>query len=144
MIDHDVHTRPSEKVLPREQQLAWHPAGVAANPVPVTGDVAEMMVNRVIDNAAGGRPRRFAGVRSFRRVGRPGRNLSIRAEPRSVSRAASRPRGRSGQRGPVREPDFHDALLAAEYSHPGNNIPADLAVDQHAPAPGSPAGEDRS
>jgi 2-methylcitrate dehydratase len=32
----------------------------------------------------------------------------------------------------VRELDFHDTFLAAEYSHPGDNIPALLAVAQHA------------
>jgi 2-methylcitrate dehydratase len=31
----------------------------------------------------------------------------------------------------VRELDFHDTFLAAEYSHPGDNIPPLLAVAQH-------------
>src|SRR5690554_4906395 len=31
----------------------------------------------------------------------------------------------------VRELDYHDTFLAAEYSHPGDNIPAILAVAQH-------------
>src|SRR5699024_9704972 len=31
----------------------------------------------------------------------------------------------------VRELDFHDTFLAAEYSHPGDNIPPILAVAQH-------------
>jgi 2-methylcitrate dehydratase len=31
----------------------------------------------------------------------------------------------------VREPDFHDTFLAADYSHPGDNIPPVLAVAQH-------------
>ena len=30
----------------------------------------------------------------------------------------------------VRELDFHDTFLAADYSHPGDNIPAILAVAQ--------------
>lgn len=30
----------------------------------------------------------------------------------------------------VRELDFHDTFLAAEYSHPGDNIPALVAVGQ--------------
>ena len=30
----------------------------------------------------------------------------------------------------VRELDFHDTFLAADYSHPGDNIPALLAVAQ--------------
>src|SRR5699024_1557398 len=32
----------------------------------------------------------------------------------------------------VRELDFHDTFLAAEYSHPGDNIPPILAAAQHA------------
>ena len=31
----------------------------------------------------------------------------------------------------VRELDFHDTFLAADYSHPGDNIPPILAVAQH-------------
>ncbi|MFX8500662.1 MmgE/PrpD family protein, partial [Acinetobacter baumannii] len=31
----------------------------------------------------------------------------------------------------VRELDYHDTFLAAEYSHPGDNIPPILAVAQH-------------
>ena len=30
----------------------------------------------------------------------------------------------------VRELDFHDTFLAADYSHPGDNIPPILAVAQ--------------
>jgi 2-methylcitrate dehydratase len=36
----------------------------------------------------------------------------------------------------VRELDFHDTFLAAEYSHPGDNIPPILAVAQHVGADG--------
>ena len=31
----------------------------------------------------------------------------------------------------VRELDFHDTFLAAEYAHPGDNMPPLLAVAQH-------------
>ncbi|HEY4615383.1 MAG TPA: MmgE/PrpD family protein, partial [Citricoccus sp.] len=37
----------------------------------------------------------------------------------------------------VRELDYHDTFLAAEYSHPGDNIPAILAVAQHRGSTGS-------
>ncbi|PRY67917.1 2-methylcitrate dehydratase [Glaciihabitans tibetensis] len=37
----------------------------------------------------------------------------------------------------VRELDFHDTFLAAEYSHPGDNIPPLLAVAQHTGADGA-------
>ena len=32
--------------------------------------------------------------------------------------------------GTARELDYHDTFLAADYSHPGDNIPAILAVAQ--------------
>ena len=31
----------------------------------------------------------------------------------------------------VRELDYHDTYLAADYSHPGDNTPPILAVAQH-------------
>jgi 2-methylcitrate dehydratase len=37
----------------------------------------------------------------------------------------------------VRELDYHDTFLAAEYSHPGDNIPPILAVAQHVGADGA-------
>ncbi|RII99163.1 MmgE/PrpD family protein, partial [Clavibacter nebraskensis] len=40
----------------------------------------------------------------------------------------------------VRELDYHDTFLAAEYSHPGDNIPPILAAAQHAAAGGRPDG----
>ncbi|MDO5706508.1 MAG: MmgE/PrpD family protein, partial [Paracoccus sp. (in: a-proteobacteria)] len=52
MITHDVRTYRSAEHLPREEQLAWKIAEVAADPVAVEADVAEMIVNRIIDNAA--------------------------------------------------------------------------------------------
>jgi 2-methylcitrate dehydratase len=36
----------------------------------------------------------------------------------------------------VRELDYHDTFLAADYSHPGDNIPPILAVAQHVGASG--------
>ena len=38
--------------------------------------------------------------------------------------------GQQVKRTAVRELDFHDTFLAADYSHPGDNIPALLAVAQ--------------
>ena len=51
MILHDVRVHPSKDNLKREDQLAGF-AALAADKVPVEKDVAEMIVNRVIDNAA--------------------------------------------------------------------------------------------
>ena len=52
MILHDVKVHPSKDNLKREDQLAWKIADVAADKVPVERDVAAMIVNRIIDNAA--------------------------------------------------------------------------------------------
>src|SRR5438105_2151118 len=52
MIDHEVRAYPSSARLAREEQLAWKLAAVATDPVDVPGEVAEMVVNRVIDDAA--------------------------------------------------------------------------------------------
>src|SRR5580704_16188383 len=52
MIEYEVHVRPSSEELPRNEQLAWRQAEVAADPVEVEPAVAEMVINRIIDNAA--------------------------------------------------------------------------------------------
>ena len=49
---HEVKVHPSKALLKREDQLAWKMAGVATDKVAVQKDVAEMIINRVIDNAA--------------------------------------------------------------------------------------------
>src|ERR1700731_989243 len=49
---HPVRVHPSKEQLPREEQLAWKIAGVAADAVPVQPDVTELIINRIIDNAA--------------------------------------------------------------------------------------------
>ncbi|MBV8615819.1 MAG: MmgE/PrpD family protein, partial [Acetobacteraceae bacterium] len=49
---HEVRVHPSTARLPREDQLAWKIAAVAADRVPVEREVAAMIVNRIIDNAA--------------------------------------------------------------------------------------------
>src|SRR3546814_9069579 len=49
---HDVRTYKSAEPLAREDQLAWKLAAVATDPVVVEAEVAEMIGNRIIDNAA--------------------------------------------------------------------------------------------
>ena len=49
---HDVKVYPSKVPLKREDQLAWKIAGVAADKVAVEKPVTEMIINRIIDNAA--------------------------------------------------------------------------------------------
>ena len=49
---HEVRVHPSKSKLAREDQLAWKIAAVATDRVEVPAETAEMIVNRVIDNAA--------------------------------------------------------------------------------------------
>lgn len=52
MIDHEVRTRKSAEDFPIEEHLAYKVAKVAADPVEVPEETREMIINRIIDNAA--------------------------------------------------------------------------------------------
>src|SRR5438477_11092161 len=49
---HSVKVQPSKANLPKTAQLAWKIAQVAHDDAPIEPAIAEMVVNRVIDNAA--------------------------------------------------------------------------------------------
>ncbi|WP_413250626.1 MmgE/PrpD family protein [Sinomonas flava] len=131
---HKVRVYKSEENLPREEQLAHRIAKVAADPVEVTPEVTEMIINRIIDNAS-------VAIASLNR----GPIVAARAQalahaPSSGGRGALvygvtervSPEWAAWANGvAVRELDYHDTFLAAEYSHPGDNIPPILAVGQH-------------
>jgi len=130
---HEVRTYRSTEPLPREQQLAWRIAEVAADPVAVDPAVAEMIGSRVIDNAATAtasltrRPVASARAQALEHPYTPGATVAGLPLDRRVS-----PEWAAWANGvAVRELDFHDTFLAAEYSHPGDNIPPILAVAQH-------------
>lgn len=132
MQHHPLRTYRSDESLPREQQLAWKVAEVAADPVEVTPEVTEMIINRVIDNASvataslGRAPVLAARGQAEAHPYAPGSTVfgsTVRSSPEWAAFA-------NGVA--VRELDFHDTFLAAEYSHPGDNIPPILAVAQHA------------
>ena len=129
---HDIHVHPSRDNLAREDQLAWKIAGVAADRVAVQRDVAEMIVNRVIDNAAvaiasvNRRPVVSARDMALGHGRRDGGTVFGMPSARRVS-----PEWAAWANGTaVRELDMHDTFLAADYSHPGDNIPPILAVAQ--------------
>jgi 2-methylcitrate dehydratase len=133
MIEHEVRTHPSSARLAREDQLAWKLAAVAADTVPVQGGVTEMVINRVIDDAAVAAaslargPVRAAREQALRHPSSPGAAVWGAAPGTRVS-----PEWAAWANGvAVRELDFHDTFLAADYSHPGDNIPPLLAVAQH-------------
>jgi 2-methylcitrate dehydratase len=130
---HTVRTHKSAEHLPRPAQLAWKIAGVATDPVPVEDAVAEMIGNRIIDNAAvaaaalSRRPVASARAQANAHPYQPGATVFGLSQHRRVS-----PEWAAWANGvAVRELDFHDTFLAADYSHPADNIPPVLAVAQH-------------
>ena len=132
MILHDVRVHPSKDNLKRDDQLAWKIAAVAADKVPVGRDVAAMIINRVIDNAAvaiGAINRRPVVSARDMALGHPLRDgatvFGVPATKRASPEWAAWANGTA-----VRELDMHDTFLAADYSHPGDNIPPILAVAQ--------------
>ncbi|MFI2280889.1 2-methylcitrate dehydratase PrpD [Nocardia beijingensis] len=132
MKNHLVRTHRSAERFPREEHLAWRIAEVAADPVAVAPETEEMIVNRIIDNAAvvaasvTRRPVANARAQALAHPYRPGATV-FGACGRYAPEWAAWANGVA-----VRELDFHDTFLAAEYSHPGDNIPPILAVAQHA------------
>lgn len=133
MKSHTVRTYKSAENLAREDQLAWKIASVASDEVPLDGDVIDMIGNRIIDNAAvaaasvARRPVASARAQALAHPFRPGATVFGCAAGTRVS-----PEWAAWANGvAVRELDFHDTFLAADYSHPGDNIPAILAVAQH-------------
>jgi 2-methylcitrate dehydratase len=132
---HDVRVHPSKAKLLREDQLAWKIAAVAADPVDVPADTAEMIVNRIIDNAAvaiasvNRHPCMSARDMALAHPAAPGRNgATVFGMPDTVRVSPEWAAWANGTA--VRELDMHDTFLAADYSHPGDNIPPILAVAQ--------------
>ncbi len=133
MKQHSVRTFKSADHLPRAGQLAWKIAEVAADPVAVESDVVEMLGNRIIDNAAvaaasvARRPVVSARAQAEAHPFQPGATVFGLTRSQRIS-----PEWAAWANGvAVRELDFHDTFLAADYSHPGDNIPPVLAVAQH-------------
>ncbi|WP_298271867.1 MmgE/PrpD family protein [uncultured Bradyrhizobium sp.] len=130
---HNVRTHKSSEHLPRAEQLAWKIAEVASDPVAVEPAVTEIIGNRIIDNAAvaaaalARRPVASARAQAVAHPFRPGATVFGLAQSQRIS-----PEWAAWANGvAVRELDFHDTFLAADYSHPGDNIPPVLAVAQH-------------
>ena len=132
MIEHIVHASPSKNELPRQEQLAWKIAEVAADPVGIDEDVMEMIINRIIDNASVAlASMNRSPVKSARAMAKAharfgGATLfGVPAKETVCAEWAAWANGTA-----VRELDYHDTFLAADYSHPGDNIPPILAVAQ--------------
>jgi 2-methylcitrate dehydratase len=137
---HTVRTRRSSDVFPRGEHLAAKIADVAADPVAVEPETAEMLANRIIDNAA------VSAAAVLRRPVAVARQQALAHRVRqgaAVFGVPSSPGAYSAEWAAwangvaVRELDFHDTFLAAEYSHPGDNIPPLVAVAQQLGVPGA-------
>ena len=133
MKSHTLRTYKSAEHLDREDQLAWKIAAVAADDVALDDDVVEMIGNRIIDNAAvaaaslSRRPVANARAQAQAHPYRPGATIfGLAGTERFSPEWAAWANGVA-----VRELDFHDTFLAADYSHPGDNIAPILAVAQH-------------
>jgi 2-methylcitrate dehydratase len=131
---HQVKVHPSAEKLPREEQLAWKIAEVAVDPVGVDPDVADMIANRIVDNTAVAiaaiNRRPVVSARAMA-LGHPRKNgaavFGLESEQTFSPEWVAWANGTA-----VRELDMHDTFLAADYSHPGDNIPPILAVAQAA------------
>src|SRR4029450_11673465 len=132
MYHHEVRTqRPGER-FPRERELAWRLAEVACDPVPVEPEAAEMAGNRLLDDVAVAvaaldrHPPAAARAQALAHP-RPGGAtvLGLGPETGVAAEWAAWANGTA-----VRELDFHDTFLAADFAHPGDNIPPLLAVAQ--------------
>ncbi len=134
MLLHHVKVHASASPLAREDQLAWKLAAVASDAVPLGPDVQEMIVNRIIDNAAVAiaainRP----PVVSARAMALPharGDGATVFGVPTDHRVSPEWAAWANGTA--VRELDMHDTFLSADFAHPGDNIPPILAVAQTA------------
>jgi 2-methylcitrate dehydratase len=129
---HQVRVYPSKSQLSRADQLAWKLAQVAHDAVPVDPDVTEQIINRIIDNTAVAIAaiNRGPAISARAMAVAHGRSngatiLGVPSEQRFSPEWAAWANGTA-----VRELDMHDTFLAADYSHPGDNIPPILAVAQ--------------
>lgn len=132
MKSFNVKTHPSTAKLPKEKQLAWALAALAAANTTIDSQAGEMVGNRVIDNTA------VALAAINRRPVVAARHQAL-AHPRNGGALLfGMPLQQSfecewatwANNVAVRELDMHDTFLAADYSHPGDTIPALLAVAQ--------------
>ena len=132
MLLHTVKVYSSKEKLPKKKQLAWKIAEIASDNAKLEKASIEMVINRIIDNASVAIASlnrvpvisaREMAKRHFRKNGAT--LFGINSKLRFDCEWAAWANGTA-----VRELDFHDTFLAADYSHPGDNIPPILAVAQ--------------
>lgn len=134
MRDHEVRVRRAsdDEGLAREDELAWKLAELAAERVEPDDEVAEMVANRVVDDVAVAAaalardPVAHARAQALAHPRREG--ATVLGLPRGVRVEAEWAAWANGVA--VRELDFHDTFLAADFAHPGDTIPPLVAVAQ--------------
>ena len=133
-----VKVHPSKANLKKKDQLAWKIAEIASDKAKIDSEAIEMVINRIIDNAS-------VAIASFNRkpvisaremaLAHPRKNganiFGLNSKIKVDCEWAAWANGTA-----VRELDFHDTFLAADYSHPGDNIPPILAVAQQSKCSG--------
>ncbi len=132
MILHKVKVYPSKINLPKKKQLAWKIAEIASDNSKLNKEAIEMVINRIIDNASvaiaslNRRPVISSREMAKAHLRKNGATIfGINSNIKFDCEWAAWTNGTA-----VRELDFHDTFLAADYSHPGDNIPPLLAVAQ--------------
>ena len=133
-----VKTHPSSALLKKEDQLAWKIAEIAADKSRPSAETIEMVINRMIDNASvaiaslNRKPVISARDMALSHPRKDGATLfGLDPKVKVHCEWAAWANGTA-----VRELDYHDTFLAADYSHPGDNIPAILAVAQQSKSNG--------
>ena len=132
MILHKIKVYPSKKHLPKKNQLAWKIAEIASDNAKLNKDAIDMAINRIIDNAsvAIASLNRKSVISSREMALKHSRKngatlFGVNSKLRFDCEWAAWSNGTA-----VRELDFHDTFLAADYSHPGDNIPPLMSVAQ--------------
>ena len=132
MIVHKIRVYPSKIHLPKNNQLAWKIAEIASDNVKLNKEAVEMAINRIIDNASvamaslNRRPVISSREMAMKHPRKNGATLfGVNSKFKFDCEWAAWSNGTA-----VRELDFHDTFLAADYSHPGDNIPPLISVAQ--------------
>ncbi|MDA8822204.1 MmgE/PrpD family protein [Candidatus Pelagibacter bacterium] len=127
-----VKVHPSKANLKKKDQLAWKIAEIASDKANINKDAVEMVINRIIDNASvaiasfNRKPVTTARQMALAHSKKNGANVfGLNQKTKVDCEWAAWANGTA-----VRELDYHDTFLAADYSHPGDNIPGILAVAQ--------------
>lgn len=132
MRQHQVRVYPSKEKLDRKDQLAWKMAEIATDNAPIKEAVTDMVINRIIDNAsvaiASANRRPVASARAMAIAHPRAGGATVFGMPNDQKFSCEWAAWANGTA--VRELDYHDTYLAADYSHPGDNIPPILAVAQ--------------